>query len=111
MPAGVSREQVLEEAAWRGLRERLGLAPDEPIPPRFGAYAKRMESELAVVNGMGFAGYFLIVADFIAYARKSGIPVGPGRGSSAGSLEYFAPSAVILASNTLARFITVSATL
>jgi DNA polymerase-3 subunit alpha len=90
VPAGTTREQVLEESAWRGLHERLGLAPDEPIPPRQGEYVKRMEHELGVINGMGFAGYFLIVADFIAYARRHGIPVGPGRGSSAGSLAAYA---------------------
>ena len=79
------------EQAWSGLRARLGLAPDEPIPPQHGEYAKRMEHELGVINTMGFAGYFLIVADFIGYARRSGIPVGPGRGSAAGSLVAWQP--------------------
>jgi DNA polymerase-3 subunit alpha len=89
VPAGSTREQVLERQAWQGLRRRLGLAPDEPIPPRYGEYAKRLEHELAVINSMGFAGYFLVVADFIDYARRSGIPVGPGRGSAAGSLAAY----------------------
>ncbi|TMA31544.1 MAG: DNA polymerase III subunit alpha [Deltaproteobacteria bacterium] len=79
VPAGTTREDVLSAQAWAGLRERLGLAPDEPIPPSFSEYAVRMEHELGVVTSMGFAGYFLIVADFIAYAKRSGIPVGPGR--------------------------------
>jgi DNA polymerase-3 subunit alpha len=57
--------------AWAGLRARLGLAPDEPIPPKHGEYVKRMEHELGVITSMGFAGYFLIVADFIAYARAT----------------------------------------
>ncbi|MBW1684101.1 MAG: DNA polymerase III subunit alpha, partial [Deltaproteobacteria bacterium] len=89
VPAGSTREAVLAQQAWQGLRERLGLAPDEPVPPRYGEYAKRMEHELGVITGMGFAGYFLIVSDFIAYARRNGIPVGPGRGSSAGSLVAY----------------------
>jgi DNA polymerase III subunit alpha len=86
VPAGTTREAVLSAQAWQGLRARLGLAPDEPIPPVHGEYEKRMEHELGVITSMGFAGYFLIVADFIAYAKRSGIPVGPGRGSAAGSL-------------------------
>jgi len=86
VPAGKTREQVLEEQAWRGLRRRLGLEPDEPIPSRHRAYEERMKHELGVIQSMGFAGYFLIVADFIDYARRSAIPVGPGRGSSAGSV-------------------------
>ena len=90
VPAGRSREQVLEDQCWQGLRGRLGLAPDEPVPPKYSEYIKRMEHEVGVINGMGFAGYFLIVADFIDYARRSEIPVGPGRGSSAGSLAAFA---------------------
>jgi DNA polymerase-3 subunit alpha len=86
VPAGRSREDVLAENCWAGLRQRLGLAPDEPVPPKWGEYVKRMEHELGVIVSMGFAGYFLIVADFIDYARRNTIPVGPGRGSSAGSL-------------------------
>jgi DNA polymerase-3 subunit alpha len=89
IPAGTTSEAVLEEMAWRGLRERLGLAPDEPVPPRCEEYGKRMEHELGVIRSMGFAGYFLIVADFIAYARRHRIPVGPGRGSSAGSVVAY----------------------
>jgi DNA polymerase III subunit alpha len=52
-------------------------------------YRQRLEQELDMIRSMGFAGYFLIVADFIAYARKNNIPVGPGRGSAAGSLVAF----------------------
>jgi DNA polymerase III subunit alpha len=86
VPAGTTREAVLERDAWRGLRARLGLAPDEPLPGKLSAYDERMRYELSVIQKMGFAGYFLIVADFIGYARRGGIPVGPGRGSSAGSV-------------------------
>jgi len=90
VPAGATREQVLEAQSWAGLRDRLGLERDEPIPPKHVEYVKRMEHELGVITSMGFAGYFLIVADFIAYARNHGIPVGPGRGSAAGSLVAWA---------------------
>jgi len=53
-------------------------------------YEKRLADELAMIKSMGFAGYFLIVADFVNYARDNGIPVGPGRGSAAGSLVAYA---------------------
>jgi DNA polymerase-3 subunit alpha len=89
VPAGKTREQVVEEDAWRGLRERLGMDEDQPFEGALADYVPRMEHELGVINQMGFAGYFLIVADFINYAKKNGIPVGPGRGSSAGSLAAY----------------------
>jgi DNA polymerase-3 subunit alpha len=89
VPAGTTRENVLEEQSWLGLRRRLGLDSDEPIPKRFAEYQARMQHELGVINTMGFAGYFLIVADFIDFARRREIPVGPGRGSSAGSLVAY----------------------
>ena len=53
-------------------------------------YRERLEREIEVITNMGFAGYFLIVADFIRFAREEGIPVGPGRGSGAGSLVAYA---------------------
>ena len=88
--AGKSLEDVMADQAWRGLREKLGMAPDEPFDhPERKAYAERMSHELGVINQMGFPGYFLIVADFINYAKRQGIPVGPGRGSSAGSLVAY----------------------
>jgi DNA polymerase-3 subunit alpha len=86
VPRGSTREEVLARDAWAGLRRRLGLAPEEPFAARHQPYVERLEHELSVVCQMGFAGYFLIVADFIGYAKKNGIPVGPGRGSSAGSV-------------------------
>ncbi|MBS1107489.1 MAG: dnaE [Deltaproteobacteria bacterium] len=89
VPAGTTREQVLEEIAWTGLRRRLGFDRDEPLPGKYGVYGERMKYELSVIQSMGFAGYFLIVADFIDYARRTGVPVGPGRGSSAGSLVAY----------------------
>ena len=75
--------QELEQQAREGLKERLAatdLAADAAI------YWDRLKFELDVINKMGFPGYFLIVADFIKWAKKEGIPVGPGRGSGAGSL-------------------------
>jgi len=86
VPAGMSREQVLERDSWSGLRERLGMGTDEPFDGPHAAYAERLQHELGVIHRTGFAGYFLIVADFVGFAKQRGIPVGPGRGSSAGSL-------------------------
>jgi DNA polymerase-3 subunit alpha len=86
VPAHTTREAVLAADAAAGLRARLGLDPGAPMPKRYAEYEKRLAYELGVIQQMGFAGYFLIVADFIGYARKHGIPVGPGRGSSAGSV-------------------------
>ncbi|MCW1384187.1 DNA polymerase III subunit alpha [Novosphingobium sp. KCTC 2891] len=81
----------------------LTFGPDgEPDPARFPAlaaagvwdevlnYRQRLEFEIAIINRMGFGGYFLIVADFIKWAKEHGIPVGPGRGSGAGSLVAWA---------------------
>jgi DNA polymerase-3 subunit alpha len=81
VPAGSSTEEFLRSEAARGLGTR-GL--QEP------AYQQRLASELDVICTMGFAGYFLIVADFIRWSRNNGVPVGPGRGSGAGSLVAYA---------------------
>ncbi len=89
VPASTTREAVLAADSWAGLRRRLGMEPDEPFAERQRVYVERMNHELGVIQSMGFAGYFLIVADFIAQARRGGIPVGPGRGSSAGSLVAY----------------------
>ncbi len=89
VPAGTTRERVLEGQAWSGLRRRLGLEPDAPLADRYPEYEARMKHELQVIQSMKYSGYFLIVADFIDYARRNGIPVGPGRGSSAGSLAAY----------------------
>jgi DNA polymerase-3 subunit alpha len=72
---------------------REGLAARLTVIPRAASvedYEKRLEFELGVIEGMGFPGYFLIVADFIKWAKAQGIPVGPGRGSGAGSLVAYA---------------------
>jgi len=79
---GQTEAEALTQAARQGLRHRMGAVPE--------AYAERLNRELDVIVRMGFAGYFLTVADFIGWARSQGIPVGPGRGSGAGSLVAWA---------------------
>jgi DNA polymerase-3 subunit alpha len=71
------------ERVWRVIQKRSPEA-DEAV------YRKRLDYEISVINKMGFPGYFLIVADFINYAKNNGVPVGPGRGSAAGSLVAYA---------------------
>ncbi len=72
--------------AREGLKERLILVPKE----KHDQYQERLEKEIEVITNMKFPGYMLIVWDFIRYAKEMGIPVGPGRGSAAGSLVAFA---------------------
>ena len=87
--AAVDEEEELRRQASEGLRARLaahGLAPGRAEED----YSKRLAFELDVIVNMKFAGYFLIVADFIQWAKAQGIPVGPGRGSGAGSLVAWA---------------------
>ncbi|SEA06988.1 DNA polymerase III, alpha subunit [Desulfuromusa kysingii] len=91
-PADKSLDQVLEEQSRSGLEERLkeirkvrDLSEDD-----LQIYHDRLEEELTCIEQMGFPGYFLIVADFINWGKDHGIPVGPGRGSAAGSLVAFA---------------------
>ncbi len=81
-PDGVSEEDYLRMQVHEGLRERYG----NPAP---AAAIERAEYELGVIARMGFSGYFLIVWDFVKYAKDSGIAVGPGRGSAAGSLVAY----------------------
>src|SRR5690349_689202 len=78
-----SDEGLLEDLARRGAVRRYG----DPLPPEV---EERLTYELGVINTAGYAGYFLIVQDFIAAARERGIPVGPGRGSAAGSIVAYA---------------------
>jgi len=81
-------ELKLEQEARPGFEQRLLKLTREPAftPEREAEYRKRFEHELIVIKKTGFAGYFLIVAEIINHARAQGIPVGPGRGSAAGSL-------------------------
>ncbi len=77
----------LRRQAQEGLKARLAVIPHAaPVED----YEKRLEFELGIIEGMGFPGYFLIVADFIKWAKDNDIPVGPGRGSGAGSLVAYA---------------------
>ena len=90
-PPGVTIEEHCRDLSLQGLQARLqALYPDQAArtaqQPRYQA---RLELELATIAEMGFAGYFLIVADFINWAKRNGIPVGPGRGSGAGSLVAY----------------------
>ncbi len=83
LPNGVATENdLLVRLAEAGARERYG----DPLPAEV---RQRLDYELGVITTTGYAGYFLIVADFIAAARDRGIPVGPGRGSAAGSLVAY----------------------
>ncbi|MDR0645744.1 MAG: DNA polymerase III subunit alpha, partial [Elusimicrobiota bacterium] len=78
-----SQEEFLRHKCLKGLKTKLKT---DNIPAE---YMQRLEYELGVISKMGFASYFLIVEDFIAYARSQNIPVGPGRGSGAGSLVAY----------------------
>jgi DNA polymerase-3 subunit alpha len=85
---GCTMEEILRDRAQDGLAARL----QQPLPRVHSeeAYRQRLDFELGVLIKMGFAGYFLVVADIINYARHQQIPVGPGRGSAAGSLVAYA---------------------
>jgi len=79
--------EELARQSRKGLKDRLAVIPHAaPVED----YEKRLEFELGIIEGMGFPGYFLIVADFIKWAKDQDIPVGPGRGSGAGSLVAYA---------------------
>ncbi|MFA5529558.1 MAG: DNA polymerase III subunit alpha, partial [Thiohalomonadaceae bacterium] len=93
VPDGLTMDEFFRREAQEGLERRLAKLFD-PAAPDFAAkrkpYDERLEIELNVIIQMGFPGYFLIVADFIQWAKRNGIPVGPGRGSGAGSLVAYA---------------------
>jgi DNA polymerase-3 subunit alpha len=85
---GATEEETVRQMAIEGLALRMAaMAADAPTAQR---YRERLDYELSVIAGMGFPGYFLIVADFIQWAKAEGIPVGPGRGSGAGSVVAWA---------------------
>jgi DNA polymerase-3 subunit alpha len=85
--AGIDEAGALRQAAQAGLTARLAVLPaDADLAP----YRERLKFELDMIVQTGFAGYFLIVADFIQWAKRQGIPVGPGRGSGAGSVVAWA---------------------
>ncbi|BDV43566.1 DNA-directed DNA polymerase [Geotalea uraniireducens] len=92
-PEGKTLDEVLEAEAHQGLQSRLiAIRAKNPdlTPEQEQAYFARLRIELDCIKQMGFPGYFLIVADFINWAKDHGIPVGPGRGSAAGSLVAYA---------------------
>ncbi|MBA2656054.1 MAG: DNA polymerase III subunit alpha [Tatlockia sp.] len=94
IPEGTTVEDYLSNLSKKGLEERFKLIfakqnQEEIVNARI-PYDKRLQLELDVINSMGFPGYFLIVADFIQWAKQNGVPVGPGRGSGAGSLVAYA---------------------
>jgi DNA polymerase III subunit alpha len=93
-PGGIPPQQFLRELSAKGLEDRLQAkySKNEKItrtPEADKPYLDRLSRELDVIIEMGFTGYFLIVADFIGYGKSHGIPVGPGRGSGAGSLVAY----------------------
>jgi DNA polymerase-3 subunit alpha len=87
IPDGHTAVTYLREVTLQGLRDRLELKADDSIAEN---YADRMSHELEIMEQMGFPTYFLVVWDYIRFAREQSIPVGPGRGSAAGSLVAYA---------------------
>jgi DNA polymerase-3 subunit alpha len=86
VPQGHTADSYLEEIAWLGLQNRLNSYCVNEIDP---VYKERLQYELKMIQKMGFSTYFLVVWDYIKYARDNHIPVGPGRGSAAGSLVAY----------------------
>jgi DNA polymerase-3 subunit alpha len=87
IPSGHTADTYAEEVAWLGLLERLNRKSRNEVDP---VYKERLEYELKMIQQMGFSTYFLVVWDYIKFARDNNIPVGPGRGSAAGSLVAYA---------------------
>ena len=85
---GQTEEETIRAMAVEGLARRMDAAGADPAARK--VYEDRLDYELGVIARMGFPGYFLIVADFIQWAKSQGIPVGPGRGSGAGSVAAWA---------------------
>lgn len=93
VPDGYTLDSYLEAIVFERLQQRLKLAErrgQRLTPEHMRLYEERATHELRVIQQMGYPGYFLIVWDFIDYAKRQGIPVGPGRGSAAGSLVAYA---------------------
>jgi DNA polymerase-3 subunit alpha len=91
VPNGETAESYLEKLSREGLERRLSRYQGEKdFKDRSARYKARLSEELKIIKSMGYPGYFLIVYDFIHYAKSHGIPVGPGRGSAAGSLVAYA---------------------
>ncbi|PLZ87283.1 trans-splicing intein-formed DNA polymerase III subunit alpha N-terminal partner DnaE-N, partial [Fischerella thermalis CCMEE 5196] len=86
IPSGHTADTYVEEIAWQGLLQKLNRKSRNEIDQ---AYKERLEYELKMIQQMGFSTYFLVVWDYIKFARDNDIPVGPGRGSAAGSLVAY----------------------
>lgn len=86
IPAGYTADSYLEQVTWEGLLERLKCRSRAEVNT---TYKERLELELKMMQKMGFSTYFLVVWDYIKFARDNHIPVGPGRGSAAGSLVAY----------------------
>lgn len=93
-PDGMSLDDYMRQRSFEGLHERMAhLYPDPELrAAKLPEYTERLEFELGTIIQMGFPGYFLIVSDFINWAKHNGVPVGPGRGSGAGSLVAYSLS-------------------
>ena len=92
-PSEITAEDYFTQRAYSGLEQRLQTNFDInslDFTQKAEEYTKRLKYEIGIINQMGFASYFLIVADFISWAKQNNIPVGPGRGSGAGSLVAYA---------------------
>ena len=85
-PEGYTQDSYLKAITRQGLMDRFGYESYDQVEP---VYQERLEYELQMMHQMGFDAYFLVVWDYIKYARDHGIPVGPGRGSAAGSLVAY----------------------
>jgi len=86
---GQTAEEFFEQKAWEGYNQKIKRVKEKNPEIDESQYKERIKSEISTINSMGFPGYFLIVADFILYAKKHNVPVGPGRGSVAGSLVAY----------------------
>ncbi|UKO96514.1 DNA polymerase III subunit alpha [Nostoc sp. UHCC 0870] len=86
IPAGHTADTYVEEVSWQGLLERLNRKSRSEVDQ---VYKERLEYELKMLQQMGFSTYFLVVWDYIKFAKDNNIPVGPGRGSAAGSLVAY----------------------
>ena len=88
-PSKQTAEEFFEQKAWEGYNQKIKRVKEKNPEIDESQYKERIKSEISTINSMGFPGYFLIVADFILYAKKHNVPVGPGRGSVAGSLVAY----------------------
>ncbi|MEI2580445.1 DNA polymerase III subunit alpha [Scytonema sp. PRP1] len=86
IPSGHTADTYVEEVAWQGLLQKLNRKSRNEVDT---VYKERLEYELTMIQKMGFSTYFLVVWDYIKFARDNNIPVGPGRGSAAGSLVAY----------------------